>query len=724
MDGITLENLRNNIDANLAKQKFNIGNAMFNKIQKAIINLDNDRNKYFEHGYPNYIFETIKKQYKSNNFTFYELKKYLNENTKYNVSFLTDDINELVTAKRISYDGDNYCIYVPSLMDEINKKIKTEHKNILLEKLKGRTLESIGQELGVTRERVRQIISKSLDLLQNVQEDKYKDLYEKYLFTCDVFCDVFNEEKEIYYYLKEKYNAGDNEISELLETDILNQNQKTILRSKYNIINYSGENIIVTKTNLLVTILKYSDKKIDIEDLIVKYNEIIEKYNLFSILDCLDENDFRNIDAILSRNMNVICSFKKYFRFYDLSDLSEFDITRLKKLLDTESGAYSVELFFNDNSLLMKELDIRDEYELHNIFRKVCTDNHNIIFNRMPDILIDCNDKLKFIENKIIELTPISIDDFANFMYENYGHKPTTLKALVSSKFYQYIDNDMLVTNSPVFTEEQELKMKEILTKDIYSIITIKQLLTDLFDVNDFRLINNINLTKLGYKVRGNYIMKSSIISLENYLKEKVLAVDYYIPDEEMKKIGSTFSSYLYKMIYEKILFRVSDDKYITIRKLNQLGISKEDIEKFQFDVSNVIKDNEYFNLYYIKEKISFGKLIKEELSSDFFETLIMIIPSIKSLRIENNKVFIKTDDSPTRQKFISHIIEKYDKIQVSEIKRILKEIYNIDLFEYDIRTFINKNKYYYHEGTDCVYLNRNIYEEEVKQWDILQYLN
>ena len=91
--------------------------------------------------------------------------------------------------------------------------------------------------------------------------------------------------------------------------------------------------------------------------------------------------------------------------------------------------------------------------------------------------------------------------------------------------------------------------MSEKLTEDIYSIATIKRMLTDYFDVNDFKLLNSLNLSKLGYRLRGNYIMKNNIISLENYLREIILTSDYYEIPPEMRKIGSTFSSYLYKFI-------------------------------------------------------------------------------------------------------------------------------------------------------------------------------
>ena len=75
-------------------------------------------------------------------------------------------------------------------------------------------------------------------------------------------------------------------------------------------------------------------------------------------------------------------------------------------------------------------------------------------------------------------------------------------------------------------------------------------MMTELFNVNDFKLLNNLNFSKLGYKIRGNYIMKSEITNLEAYLRNIILTTDYYEVNHEMKQIGSTFTSYIYKFIY------------------------------------------------------------------------------------------------------------------------------------------------------------------------------
>ena len=67
------------------------------------------------------------------------------------------------------------------------------------------------------------------------------------------------------------------------------------------------------------------------------------------------------------------------------------------------------------------------------------------------------------------------------------------MKAYIVANFSNYINNrndiTYLITDCPIFTEEQYLFMKECLKDDIYSNITIKKLLTEKFNVNDFKLL-------------------------------------------------------------------------------------------------------------------------------------------------------------------------------------------------------------------------------------------
>lgn len=641
----------------------------------------------------------------------------------YEVSNLSILLENFLNKKILKKEDYNYSLVKPRLKEELEKIKDQNHKDIVLKKLTGRTLESIGGEYNVTRERIRQIIQKEIKkFVITREEEKYKEIFETYNFDCDLFCEFFNVNDYVYYYLREKYKMGDIEPSELIDSWNLDKRQLAILKRKYNLISYKGEIIVVKKINILNAILKQSEKAMEYSEIMIEYNKIIENNNLD--IDLISEADFRNIDSILNRSNYVLCDAGRYYRYYDIDALDEEDVNALQKMLDVEPGDYSSEFFFNSNKLLMKNIDIKNEYELHNLLRKFIGNyNGKIIYSRMPDIFIDCNDKNAFVDNLIHELSPISLDEFVDYVYQNYGHKNNTFRALLVSNFSKYITNGQIISECPEFTEEQMNILNEKLTEDIYSIITIKELLTDLFDVNDFKLINNLNMSKLGYKLRGNYIMKSSISNLEGYLRNIILNNDYYEIKPEMKKIGSTFSSYLYKFIYNLDLFEIDNEKYITIKKLNELGISKENIKEFINEIEKVISDNEYFNLYTLDKDNFLTNLKQYNFPDCFYETIISAIPNVKTFTVKNNVVFIKTDEQATREKFINSFVTK-NKIFVSEIKKDILTKYNIDLYEYYIKEFIDKKKFYFDNSIDCVYKSKDYYDEDINDLDILSLID
>lgn len=641
---------------------------------------------------------------------------------RYNLDEFEDFFANLLTDKKIVAENEGFRLAYPNLKNEL-QKISNEknHYDMVIKKLSGLTLEQIGKEYHVTRERIRQIISKELKKIQHVEEEKYSEYIKNYDFKEDLFCKLFNVDNYVYFYLREKYKHGENDTSELLDDSKLTSEQIEILRKEYNIIQYNGENIIADTLSILISYLKMADARVDYDELIENYNKIIKTYNLD--LETLTKDDYRNINARLTRTNYILDTIGKSYRYYNCNDVEEEDILELKNMFKIEPGVYSAELFFKDNPLLMKKLDIRDEYELHNLCRKVLGKfDEGIIYSRMPDIFINCNDKILFVEEQIQELSPISIDDLVLYMYKNYGHKINTFKTYIINNFSHYININMLVSDVQLFNDHQLSVMKEKLTEDIYSITTIKRILTECFDVNDFKLLNSMNLNQLGYRLRGNYIMKNSIISLESHLKNIILSKDYYEIPPEMRKIGSTFSSYLYKFIYDKILFKISDEKYITIKKLNAMGITKTDIDIFIEKIEKSIPENEYFNLYTLNTDFK-NKILENNFPNCFYENLIMIIPEIKSFRMKNNTIFMKTNDSATREKFINSFVNK-TKMYIKEIKNKIKEIYNVEVEEYYIKQFVNRKRFYLDSSTDCIYESREKYEEEIEQWDILKYID
>ncbi len=722
--------IKNNIDIysidDEIREKYHITPSNFYKIINAYNKMCKEKNIRKEL-YENKLLNIIKKNFKYEEFSVEEISLILKQKN-YNYNNLEYLLKELIHSGKLNKKNtykdciEKYSVCLPKLIDELSKIPKeNNHYDMVMKKYNGYTMEEIGQQYNLTRERIRQIVEKETRMIKRFQEEKYAEYIKEYNFDAELFTKLFKTHKYVYYFLKDKNKLGEKDPSELIDDDRLTSEQIEILRKRYNIIRYNGENIIANRNSILLAILKKVEKRIDYSELIRAYNSLVIEYKLD--LQLLSSKDFRYVDSSLTRTNFVLDTVGKTYRYYNCNDIDKEDLEELKEMLNTNPGVYSTEAFFNDNTVLMKKLDIRDEYELHNLLKKRLSDyDENIIFSRMPDIFIHCKDKYKFVEEQIQELAPINIDEFVSYMYETYGHKPTSFKAYVLSNFSQYINIDILICNTVLFTDEQLKIMREKLTEDVYSILTIKQILTDNFDVNDFSLINSMNLKQIGYKLRGNYIIKDNISNLENHLRNIILQTDYYIVPSEMKKIGSTFSSYIYKFMCEKLLFKIEDEKYITVKKMNEMEIKKEDIDNFIDEIKKEIPENEYFSLYTLNKDFK-NKLLEFNFPDCFYEGIITTINDVKYFRLNNNILFIRTKDSINREKFINSFIIK-NKIYIRDIRNMIKEKYNIELQDYYIRSFVNRKKYYLDTSTDCIYESREKYEEDVKKWDILQYID
>lgn len=144
----------------------------------------------------------------------------------YEVLDLSILLENFLNKKILKKEDSNYSLVKPRLKEELDKIKDQNHKDIILKKLTGRTLESIGSEYNVTRERIRQIIQKEIKkFVITREEEKYKEIFETYNFDCDLFCEFFNVNDYVYYYLREKYKMGDTEPSELIDSWNLDKRQ-------------------------------------------------------------------------------------------------------------------------------------------------------------------------------------------------------------------------------------------------------------------------------------------------------------------------------------------------------------------------------------------------------------------------------------------------------------------------------------------------------------------
>lgn len=91
--------------------------------------------------------------------------------------------SRLCDAQRARFDDGFYYLIEPSVKEVVSERVKNVNwRPMVYGRLLGKTLESIGEDSGVTRERVRQITSKAIDanLLNGTRAGHYLDLMRHY----------------------------------------------------------------------------------------------------------------------------------------------------------------------------------------------------------------------------------------------------------------------------------------------------------------------------------------------------------------------------------------------------------------------------------------------------------------------------------------------------------------------------------------------------------------
>lgn len=347
-------------------------------------------------------------------------------------------LNQLVSEGKIECKYDRYTLPLISFFDYIATTELDEHSASALKmRAERKTMNEAGQQFGITRERVRQIERKVFRRIAvnnlRFKEDKYAYAFCKYNIDKDFFVDEIGDAK-LMYYLEGRYERGHQKIENALEDKMLSEDFK-IHVSHYL---HKGE---VKIDGQYVNALRS-----DIEDYIVEHycRETIAVENYFALYDrILDENGitderFRHNKESLrgrinkfARSENILWTHNQKFRYYDIkgTDFTELlETLSLEKYKNTE---ISTRKFLLNYPEIMSQYDLRDEYEIHNLLKKIHAEkrNPNMVFSRMPTIVFGEFDRSKAVKEFLFAMAPVSIDDLADAISEEYGVRSDSVKA-------------------------------------------------------------------------------------------------------------------------------------------------------------------------------------------------------------------------------------------------------------------------------------------------------
>ena len=651
-------------------------------------------------------------------------------------SVMIDNLKRMVKEDQIINDEGVYRKRFVSVLQAI-EDLPDDQADFVKEKIEGKTLKEIGDKAGKTRERIRQIIAKAMNWIRNghkdikanhwFAEDRYKYLFETYDIDRDTWCNL-DLPQYIYNYLQVEYKHGNKQVSEIFEDDRIDDKIKRIIQEK------RDENYIIVGDRRILR------NRSAIENYIISiyfrdegsFNQFVEKYKEFLYENELDNDTKLMIsDEVirtrvnkLALSHNVLWKQNQRIRYYDIDNT---DFTTLLDTLCLEQY-HNIEIstlkFMRDYPELMDEYDIRDEYELHNLLKKICKpeDYQNIVFERMPGIRFGEFNRDDAVKEIMTDMSPVTRDDLAEAISQKYGFRVDSISGSWLNCLDEYYYNGIytMPTNS-VATLSKELlsDLKECLNEQFYFTDDLPGIIKNTLGLNNYKP-SAYELKKCGFKVYSGYILKGYASSSEYFLNMLTATdlVDLSGCDPRMYSI-IMFSNILYSLKEDYEIMEYEPYKYINISRLQLMGIDKNDIRGYCRAVKKYVGINNFFTLFWLRNVGFQNKLDDLGFEDYFYESILSADPEIhafiqRATDNNNSHVLYYGEDRLGKKDFVRNIIKKEKAIDRDDLISYCKKQYNFTIGDKLLYSMTSDSDIYYDKTMERFYSSYSVFFDEL----------
>lgn len=639
-----------------------------------------------------------------------------------NTTILEELLLELESVSAVDIGDDMIHRQHPSIIQFV-RQIKDERtREVLQSRLEGQTLQEIGDRYGMTREGIRQIMKKGLRKKPYLREDKYTYIFDHYDFSVEDFVLAFNEPSECYYYLEIISNSArvkrkpiEQMLTDSLVSPELRKKAEKAIYRRY--IATDGVHVKITRQTLVRHFVKTHCK------VLMKYDDFVQQYNLW--LDGLGLPDVssltiesRTYENILNQCNYVLWNQWRSFRYYNISDrdftdlLSTIDFSQFQ---DTEISALKL---FRDYSELMQQYDIHDEYELHNLLKKIWSnDDAQVVFRKMPTIEVGTPDRDEQVLSLLLQYAPISAENLSVKYEEAYGIKAASVLANYLGNLDVYYYNGMYSITSDNLPPLQFDRMRSVLTDAFYTIPDVRRLFLREFPDADITNINPYTLKTLGFKVYSGYVLKNSYPSAVDYFRELLTTDDVVNAKALSRSVLNVvaYSSELYRLrsLYEIVEY--APLQYINIRRLNAAGITVEHFKRYCSDVAAHHEKGEYFTVKSMRQNGFIHELDDLGFDEWFYSSVLLEDRNNFSYqRVGGTRIFLRGKPDATLGDMLIWLLEQQQKIDLYDLIGLLENHYGISLPKEKLMEIISGTTLYYDTIMEAVYIDYDTYFEEI----------
>ena len=613
----------------------------------------------------------------------------------------------------------------PSVMEFAAHIENDRIREVIQGRIEGKTLQEIGEQYGVTRERVRQLMQKGLRKKPYLREDKYAYLYDHYDFSLEDFVLAYDEPHETYYYLEmisQITRAKRKPLEEILtDTAVAPELRKKAERAIYKrYVSTDGVRVKMTRPDLIKHYIKINCKSL------TKFDDFVSEYNLW--LDSLGLGDdpslmieARTYENILNQCDYVLWNQWRSFRYYNILEQDFEDLLSTLNLEQFEDTEFSTLKLFRDYPLLMEQYDIHDEYELHNLLKKIwVSENESVKFKKMPTIEVGSANTYNQVLTLLLQYAPITAEDLANRYEEEYGVKALTVRGNYLRALDHYFYKGVYSIDYAALPAIQFARLQMVLDRDFYTIQDVKRLYKREFPNSDESLLNPYTLKTLGFHVYpgySGYIVKNTFSGATDYF-HTILTQDDIV---DMRAYGTairniaTYDSEHRRLRNAYEIIEFSPLQYISIRRLNEAGVTKEHLRAYCDAVAKYYEKGEYFTTTSMRNS-GFVHDLDDLGCEEWFYSSILFEDrdNFSAQRIGGTRLFLRGKPNGNLVDMLVWLLDKYQKIDFYDLLDMLENQYGIFLPKEKVVEIISDTELYYDAIMETVYIDYDTYFEEI----------
>ena len=354
--------------------------------------------------------------------------------------------------KRLSVTENGIVLKLPSLIDFITNIQDERQRVVLKERLSGKTYKEIAKLLSISKERAKQVEKKGLNIVKALnmkmngtylfEEDRFVYLYENYLFNKNDLMKYFELSENQYNAIRLLSGKKGTKIADddALQDDRLDKEMKARIRRfiDKDLIKVDGRKIPIRKQSIRDYILETKCiNEATVKSFAEANNSFVKAHQLEGRSDLLiGEKQMKYLENLIFGSIDVLHKKGGRFRYYDIASRDYSELLEELHLESYENILISTEKLMKGNEHIMKKYDIRDEYELHDLLKKIYNTQDlfrqyeryfcekaesRITFSRVPGLLFGLFDRDARVRELLKKLSPISKKDFISVLSEKSG---------------------------------------------------------------------------------------------------------------------------------------------------------------------------------------------------------------------------------------------------------------------------------------------------------------